>query len=95
MAEFECKPPYDPPEMQVTQTELEAMRIPREYRDTCAHLLIPLNKCRCAFESHGLAMPPHGSPHAPLINLIEVSLTYSLTPTTLLLPKLTREILCN
>lgn len=48
MAEFEVKPPYDPPEMQATLEELKAAKIPREYRDFCAHLLIPLNKCRYA-----------------------------------------------
>merc|ERR1712000_741017 len=32
--------------MQVSQEEMEAARIPLEYRDYCAHLLVPLNKCR-------------------------------------------------
>jgi NADH dehydrogenase (ubiquinone) 1 beta subcomplex subunit 7 len=32
--------------MKVTQQELNDARIPLAYRDFCAHLLIPLNKCR-------------------------------------------------
>jgi NADH-ubiquinone oxidoreductase B18 subunit (NDUFB7) len=47
LSEFEIKPPYDPPEMKATLEELQAAQIPREYRDFCAHLLIPLNQCRC------------------------------------------------
>eukprot|EP00299_Pterocystis_sp_00344_P001517 c11366_g1_i1.p1 GENE.c11366_g1_i1~~c11366_g1_i1.p1 ORF type:complete len:112 (+),score=22.91 c11366_g1_i1:39-338(+) len=34
------------PVMQATQAEMEAARIPLGWRDYCAHLLIPLNKCR-------------------------------------------------
>ncbi|KAI7869370.1 NADH-ubiquinone oxidoreductase B18 subunit family protein [Spinellus fusiger] len=34
------------PEMKVSQEEMKKARIPLEYRDYCAHLLIPLNKCR-------------------------------------------------
>jgi len=26
--------------------EMSAARLPLQYRDSCAHLLIPLNKCR-------------------------------------------------
>mmetsp|Transcript_3655 Transcript_3655/g.11300 ORF Transcript_3655/g.11300 Transcript_3655/m.11300 type:complete len:81 (+) Transcript_3655:77-319(+) len=29
-----------------TQEEMMAAKVPLAYRDTCAHLLIPLNKCR-------------------------------------------------
>lgn len=48
LSEFEIKEPYDPPEMKATIDELQAAKIPREYRDFCAHLLIPLNQCRFA-----------------------------------------------
>merc|ERR1711916_400319 len=30
----------------VTEAECEANRVPLQWRDQCAHLLIPLNKCR-------------------------------------------------
>jgi len=33
-------------EMKVTQQEMIDAKLPVEYRDYCAHLLIPLNKCR-------------------------------------------------
>lgn len=46
MGKYEMKPPYDPPPMQVTAAEMKAARIPLDWRDHCAHLLIPLNKCR-------------------------------------------------
>lgn len=46
MAEYQFKPPYDPPPMQATQEEMRDAKLPLEYRDFCAHLLIPLNKCR-------------------------------------------------
>ncbi|CAO3663822.1 hypothetical protein INT44_005754 [Umbelopsis vinacea] len=36
----------DAPEMKATQKQMADARIPLEYRDYCAHLLIPLNKCR-------------------------------------------------
>lgn len=32
--------------MHVTQEEMNAARLDLAYRDHCAHLLIPLNKCR-------------------------------------------------
>jgi NADH dehydrogenase (ubiquinone) 1 beta subcomplex subunit 7 len=32
----------------VTQAEMAEARVPLPYRDQCAHLLIPLNKCRVA-----------------------------------------------
>ena len=47
LSEFEVKEPYEPPVMKATLDELQAAKIPREYRDFCAHLLIPLNQCRC------------------------------------------------
>ncbi|KAI6685956.1 hypothetical protein NL676_031869 [Syzygium grande] len=34
--------------MIATQEEMAAARVPLAYRDQCAHLLIPLNKCRQA-----------------------------------------------
>jgi len=34
------------PEMKVTREEMKAARIPLQWRDYCAHLLIPLNECR-------------------------------------------------
>ncbi|XP_074565582.1 NADH dehydrogenase [ubiquinone] 1 beta subcomplex subunit 7 [Curcuma longa] len=34
--------------MIATQQEMEENRVPIAYRDECAHLLIPLNKCRLA-----------------------------------------------
>ncbi|KAG0172656.1 hypothetical protein DFQ28_007370 [Apophysomyces sp. BC1034] len=36
----------DAPEMKATQQDMAKSRIPLEYRDYCAHLLLPLNKCR-------------------------------------------------
>ncbi|GHP04347.1 hypothetical protein PPROV_000310100 [Pycnococcus provasolii] len=36
----------DPPPMQATQEQLQQHKIPLQYRDYCAHLLIPLNECR-------------------------------------------------
>ncbi|CAF9915538.1 MAG: hypothetical protein GOMPHAMPRED_000787 [Gomphillus americanus] len=47
---------------QATREEMSAARLPLAYRDSCAHLLIPLNKCRrkewylpwkCEDERHG------------------------------------------
>ena len=32
--------------MKVTWEEMSEARVPLEFRDYCAHLLIPLNKCR-------------------------------------------------
>ncbi|OAY71970.1 NADH dehydrogenase [ubiquinone] 1 beta subcomplex subunit 7-like [Ananas comosus] len=34
--------------MIATQEEMVEARVPLPYRDQCAHLLIPLNKCRAA-----------------------------------------------
>ncbi|CCX34178.1 NADH-ubiquinone oxidoreductase B18 subunit-domain-containing protein [Pyronema domesticum] len=31
---------------QLSHEEMAAARLPIQYRDTCAHLLVPLNKCR-------------------------------------------------
>ncbi|KAI5779260.1 NADH-ubiquinone oxidoreductase B18 subunit-domain-containing protein [Geopyxis carbonaria] len=31
---------------QLSHAEMSAARLPLAYRDTCAHLLVPLNKCR-------------------------------------------------
>lgn len=47
---------------EATRAEMSTARLPLAYRDTCAHLLIPLNKCRyenyympfrCVDERHG------------------------------------------
>lgn len=35
-----------PAEMKVTEEQMKAARLDVSYRDYCAHLLIPLNKCR-------------------------------------------------
>eukprot|EP01018_Ginkgo_biloba_P031493 Gb_22852 [translate_table: standard] len=35
-----------PKEMIATQQEMVEARVPLPYREQCAHLLIPLNKCR-------------------------------------------------
>lgn len=46
-----CTPPH-PPTLELTvltgatREEMAAARLPLPYRDSCAHLLIPLNKCR-------------------------------------------------
>lgn len=37
---------YKPPKMKATQKEMQDAKIPVAWRDFCAHLLIPLNKCR-------------------------------------------------
>ncbi|KAF1823776.1 putative NADH-ubiquinone oxidoreductase B18 subunit [Dissoconium aciculare CBS 342.82] len=34
------------PSVPATREEMAAARLPLQYRDSCAHLLIPLNKCR-------------------------------------------------
>ena len=31
---------------EATRAEMSAARVPLAYRDSCAHLLIPLNRCR-------------------------------------------------
>ncbi|OTA23723.1 hypothetical protein BTJ68_14034 [Hortaea werneckii EXF-2000] len=50
------------PKTQATRAEMSAAKLPLAYRDQCAHLLIPLNKCRydnyylpwrCSDERHG------------------------------------------
>ncbi|KAL4931059.1 NADH dehydrogenase [ubiquinone] 1 beta subcomplex subunit 7 [Aspergillus undulatus] len=33
-------------ETQATREEMSAARLPLQFRDSCAHLLIPLNRCR-------------------------------------------------
>mmetsp|Transcript_18512 Transcript_18512/g.39863 ORF Transcript_18512/g.39863 Transcript_18512/m.39863 type:complete len:110 (-) Transcript_18512:525-854(-) len=35
-----------PPEMKVTREQMKAAQLPINFRDYCAHLLIPLNDCR-------------------------------------------------
>ena len=34
------------PEMKVTYEQMKAARVPLNFRDYCAHILIPLNECR-------------------------------------------------
>mmetsp|Transcript_63157 Transcript_63157/g.105040 ORF Transcript_63157/g.105040 Transcript_63157/m.105040 type:complete len:110 (+) Transcript_63157:65-394(+) len=34
------------PEMKVTREQMKIAKLPLSWRDYCAHLLIPLNKCR-------------------------------------------------
>ena len=50
---------------EATRAEMSAAKLPLAYRDQCAHLLIPLNKCRydnyylpwrCSVRSH--SFPP-------------------------------------
>jgi NADH dehydrogenase (ubiquinone) 1 beta subcomplex subunit 7 len=36
----------DTPEMKVTPQQMAAANLPMHVRDYCAHILIPLNKCR-------------------------------------------------
>ncbi|WIA28594.1 hypothetical protein OEZ86_011134 [Tetradesmus obliquus] len=52
---------FPPPEMKATKEEMDAAKLPYQYRDYCAHLLIPLNDCRhkanfapwaCGHEKH-------------------------------------------
>lgn len=35
-----------PPEMKVTRQQMKDARLPLNFRDYCAHILIPLNECR-------------------------------------------------
>jgi len=51
--------------MLISQEEMEAQQVPRQYRDYCAHLLVPLNRCRqecfylpwkCTHERHAYAV---------------------------------------
>ncbi|KAJ2058168.1 hypothetical protein GGI17_005211 [Coemansia sp. S146] len=37
---------FTEPEMKATAKEMAEARLPLRYRDYCAHMLIPLNKCR-------------------------------------------------
>ncbi|KAF2670557.1 hypothetical protein BT63DRAFT_478692 [Microthyrium microscopicum] len=37
---------HEDPKGPATREEMTAARLPLAYRDSCAHLLIPLNKCR-------------------------------------------------
>lgn len=39
-------PPRTAAELPVSAEELKANRVDASYRDYCAHLLLPLNKCR-------------------------------------------------
>ncbi|KAJ0238018.1 hypothetical protein HA466_0245240 [Hirschfeldia incana] len=42
----EMEVPGSSKKMIATQEEMVAAKVPLGYRDQCAHLLIPLNKCR-------------------------------------------------
>ena len=42
----EIDPRYDQRRIKATEEEMQHWRIPIPYRDSCVHLLIPLNKCR-------------------------------------------------
>ncbi|PVV04416.1 hypothetical protein BB560_001090 [Smittium megazygosporum] len=44
--DFSKDPDFQEPVMIATQQEMAEARIPLAYRDYCAHLLIPLNRCR-------------------------------------------------
>ena len=48
--------------MKVTEAELEKHQIPNYQRDYCAHLLIPLNKCR--FDNYSLPFKCTDQRHA-------------------------------
>mmetsp|Transcript_261 Transcript_261/g.547 ORF Transcript_261/g.547 Transcript_261/m.547 type:complete len:128 (-) Transcript_261:639-1022(-) len=48
MAEFADFPELPKRVMKVTQEEMNKARLPLADRDYCAHMLIPLNKCRAA-----------------------------------------------
>ncbi|KAJ2143958.1 hypothetical protein EV180_002166, partial [Coemansia sp. RSA 518] len=37
---------FTEPEMKISAEEMASARIPLRYRDYCAHMLVPLNKCR-------------------------------------------------
>ncbi|KAI9502663.1 hypothetical protein GGI25_003518 [Coemansia spiralis] len=37
---------FTEPEMKISAQEMAEARLPLRYRDYCAHLLVPLNKCR-------------------------------------------------
>ncbi|KAI8319799.1 hypothetical protein GQ54DRAFT_299073 [Martensiomyces pterosporus] len=37
---------FKEPEMKISSQEMAEARLPLRYRDYCAHLLVPLNKCR-------------------------------------------------
>lgn len=41
-----------PPNLEATREEMRDAKVPLAYRDNCAHLLIPLNRCR--FETYYL-----------------------------------------
>ncbi|WJX21515.1 hypothetical protein P8452_10943 [Trifolium repens] len=79
--------------MIATQEEMVEARVPLAYRDQCAHLLIPLNKCRqaefylpwkCENERHSYekALPPVlflSFPNPPMLDsFLSVSLCESL-----------------
>ncbi|KAJ2716639.1 hypothetical protein H4R19_000530 [Coemansia spiralis] len=37
---------FTEPEMKISSQEMAEARLPLRYRDYCAHMLVPLNKCR-------------------------------------------------
>ncbi len=46
MPEAKVDPRLGNKEMKASVEQMNAARIPVEFRDYCAHLLLPLNKCR-------------------------------------------------
>ncbi|KAK4903840.1 hypothetical protein LTR66_017973 [Elasticomyces elasticus] len=42
------KPSEETNQIPATRQEMSEARLPMQYRDSCAHLLIPLNRCRQA-----------------------------------------------
>jgi hypothetical protein len=65
-----------PPE--ATREEMSAARLPLAYRDSCAHLLIPLNRCRheeyylpWKCEVHGPPDPDPDPGALPTIHLLD------------------------
>lgn len=45
-AEANCKPAGNAKHTGASREEMSAAKLPIPYRDSCAHLLIPLNRCR-------------------------------------------------
>ncbi|RDA87764.1 hypothetical protein CP532_2451 [Ophiocordyceps camponoti-leonardi (nom. inval.)] len=49
-----------------TREEMSEAHLPLAYRDSCAHLLIPLNRCRQAtWYAPWKCVDPNPSPHLP------------------------------
>jgi len=74
------------PKTQATRAEMSAAKLPLAYRDQCAHLLIPLNKCR--YDNYYL--PWRCSVRSLLFFPVVPSPTNSLVP-----PKHELDMLCE